>query len=161
MGPTMISLDIRSQIAGLLSSYAYLLDEDKLEDWVECFTDPCRYKVTTRENIDAGLPAGIVDCDSKDMLRDRVMYIRKAAVANFHRDRHFLGQSHVAEVAPGQYDVVTNFIVYQSEPDRESRVFCLGCYESKVVSVDGHLRLNEQLVVLDNDSITPLLSTPI
>ncbi|MSP98456.1 MAG: anthranilate 1,2-dioxygenase, partial [Betaproteobacteria bacterium] len=39
-----------------MGEYAYLIDEDRLEDWVECFTDDCLYRIVPRENLDAGLP---------------------------------------------------------------------------------------------------------
>lgn len=157
----MIERDIRNEIVDLLCRYVYFLDHGKLEDWVECFSDNCRYKIITRENVEAGLPAGMLDCQGKDMLRDRVSYIRLASVSNIHRDRHILGAPHVTQAADGSYDVVTNFVVFQSEPDRDSRLFCLGYYEDKVVLVDGLLKLREKTVVLDNDSVTPLLSTPL
>lgn len=157
----MTNVPARDAIAELLSSYAYLLDQDKLEDWVECFADPCRYKVTTQENVELGLPAGMLYCDSKAMLHDRIQYVRDASVANIHRDRHLLGQPHIIDGSNDGYRVVTNFVVYQSEPDRESRVFCLGRYESQIISVNGSMKFKSQNVVLDNDSVMPLLATPI
>jgi anthranilate 1,2-dioxygenase small subunit len=157
----MSSSKVRDGIEDLLADYAYLLDQDKLEDWVDCFEDAGTYKVITSESFDAGMPAGMIYCDTKDMIRDRILYVRDASVANVHRDRHFLGQPRITETSEGSYQVVTNFIVYQSEPDRESRVFCLGRYESTIIAVNGSFKIKDQIVVLDNDSVTPLIATPI
>jgi len=153
--------EVRDRITDLLATYAYLLDQDKLEDWTECFDDQCVYKVITRETFDAGLPAGMINCDTKDMVRDRVLYVRDASVANIHRDRHLLGQPQITKVSDGNYRAVTSFVVYQSEPDRESRLFCLGRYESNIVLVKDDFKFKEQIVVLDNDAVMPLIAAPI
>ena len=95
------------------------------------------------------------------MLRDRVQYIRKAAVFNIHRDRHIVGQPLISEEGDGRYKALTSFALYQSEPDRDSRLFCLGYYEDVISLVEGAFRFRSRRVVLDNDTVTPLLSNPV
>ena len=47
---------LREQAHELLETYGRLLDEDRLEDWVELFAEDCRYEIISRENRDQNLP---------------------------------------------------------------------------------------------------------
>jgi len=76
----MLPHDTRAAILDLLGEYVYAVDQDRLEDWVELFTQDCLYKIVPKENLAAGLPAALLLLEGKDMLRDRVAYLRKAAV---------------------------------------------------------------------------------
>jgi anthranilate 1,2-dioxygenase small subunit len=157
----MISSDTRAGIADLILRNAHFIDTDHLEEWAGCFAEDGRYVVTTRENVDLGFEGVLMSCEGMPMLRDRVQYIRKAAVFNIHRDRHIVGQPLISEEGDGRYKALTSFALYQSEPDRDSRLFCLGCYEDVISLVEGAFRFRSRRVVLDNDTVTPLLSNPV
>jgi len=157
----MISSDTRAGIADLILKNAHFIDTDHLEEWAGCFAEDGRYVVTTRENVDLGFEGVLMSCEGMPMLRDRVQYIRKAAVFNIHRDRHIVGQPLISEEGDGRYKALTSFALYQSEPDRDSRLFCLGYYEDVISLVEGALRFRSRRVVLDNDTVTPLLSNPV
>ena len=51
--------------------YAAALDEQRLSDWTEMFTDDALYVILSRENFDRGLPVGLIYCENKGMNRDR------------------------------------------------------------------------------------------
>lgn len=157
----MISSDTRAGIADLILRNAHFIDTDHLEEWAGCFAEDGRYVVTTRENVDLGFEGVLMSCEGMPMLRDRVQYIRKAAVFNIHRDRHIVGQPLISEEGDGRYKALTSFALYQSEPDRDSRLFCLGYYEDVIFLVEGAFRFRSRRVVLDNDTVTPLLSNPV
>jgi anthranilate 1,2-dioxygenase small subunit len=157
----MISSDTRAGIADLILKNAHFIDTDHLEEWAGCFAEDGRYVVTTRENVDLGFEGVLMSCEGMPMLRDRVQYIRKAAVFNIHRDRHIVGQPLISEEGDGRYKALTSFALYQSEPDRDSRLFCLGYYEDVISLVEGAFRFRSRRVVLDNDTVTPLLSNPV
>ncbi len=157
----MISSDTRAGIADLILRNAHFIDTDHLEEWAGCFAEDGRYVVTTRENVDLGFEGVLMSCEGMPMLRDRVQYIRKAAVFNIHRDRHIVGQPLISEEGDGRYKALTSFALYQSEPDRDSRLFCLGYYEDVISLVEGAFRFRSRRVVLDNDTVTPLLSNPV
>ena len=67
----------------------------------------------------------------------------------------------IGEEGDGRYKALTSFALYQSEPDRDSRLFCLGYYEDVISLVEGAFRFRSRRVVLDNDTVTPLLSNPV
>ena len=109
----MVSAATRSAVWELLGEYVHCIDNDQLEAWIDFFTDNCLYTIVPRENLDAGLPASLLLCEGKQMLRDRVAYLRKAAVFNIHRDRHILGYVHIVEDGEDTLRATTNFVVYQ------------------------------------------------
>jgi 3-phenylpropionate/cinnamic acid dioxygenase small subunit len=156
----MIPTENYLEVLDLFARYAHAIDNDQLEQWVECFAPQCQYKIITIENVQQGLEAGMMTCNSRAMLLDRVAYIRKAAVFNMHRDRHILSHP-LIESADGGFKATTGFTVYQSEPDRESRLFALGYYDDRIVRVEGQLKFASRVAVLENNSIKPLLSSPI
>ena len=157
----MISSETRAGIADLILRNAHFIDAGRLDDWAGCFAEGGCYLVTTRENVDLGLDGVLMSCEGMPMLRDRIQYIRKAAVFNIHRDRHIVGQPLISEGNDGAYEAVTSFALYQSEPDRDSRLFCLGCYEDSIILVGGEFRFKARRVILDNDTVTPLRSSPV
>src|ERR1700688_5322433 len=53
------------------SAYAAALDEQRLDDWAEMFTDDAFYVVISRENADRGMPVGLIYCENKGMIQDR------------------------------------------------------------------------------------------
>lgn len=157
----MITADIYFQIIALQAQYAHSIDRGEFETWVDHFVDDCSYKVISAENIEQGLSAGMMTCNSKAMLQDRVAYIRKAAIYNVHRDQHILSTPVIEHASNTDFEVKTGFAVYQSEPDRASRLFAVGHYHDIVVRVGSQLKFQSKIAILDNDSITPLLSSPI
>jgi anthranilate 1,2-dioxygenase small subunit len=157
----MLGHDARAAILDLLGEYVYAVDQDRLEDWIELFTQDCVYKIVPKENLAAGLPAALLFCEGKDMLRDRVAYLRKAAVYNPHWDRHLISTVRMNEEQPGSYRSTTNFACYQSDLEGRSSLFCVGYYEDLIVTDAGQLRFKERLVVIETSSVQTLLSTPL
>jgi 3-phenylpropionate/cinnamic acid dioxygenase small subunit len=68
----MIDAAARAQLDELLASYAHAIDNDVIEDWPLFFTDEGQYLITTRENLAKGRPIGIMYCDGRGMMQDRV-----------------------------------------------------------------------------------------
>src|SRR5690606_30979121 len=62
---------LRFEIEEFNAEYAAALDALEIDRWPEFFTDDAFYRITARENFDAGLPVGLVWCDGKPMMRDR------------------------------------------------------------------------------------------
>jgi len=72
--------DLHYQVNKLLSDYVECIDDDRLEDWPDLFVEDCLYQVIARENADRGLPTSAMYCDSRGMLRDRVVALRHANI---------------------------------------------------------------------------------
>src|SRR5690349_19795543 len=79
------------QLMQLNAEYAAALDEDRLEDWPAFFVADCLYKITSVDNIRDGNEAGIVYADSRAMLADRVLALRRANIYERQSYRHIVG----------------------------------------------------------------------
>ena len=77
------------------AAYAAALDEQRLIDWVEMFTEDAFYVVISRENADHGLPVGLIYCDSKGMIHDRAFALEKTAMFAPRYLRHIIGNLQV------------------------------------------------------------------
>ena len=148
-------------IVNLMADYVHLIDEDRLEDWVELFCDDCTYKILSRENVEAGYPLELMSCNSKGMLRDRVVSLREANLYNLHTDKHVLGVVRVQGESDGVWSVQANFSLYQSTLDGSSDLFAVGTYRDEVVFEDGRPLFASKIVVNDTFAVARMLSTPI
>jgi anthranilate 1,2-dioxygenase small subunit len=152
-----VSPEIREALTALMAEYAMVIDENRLEDWVELFDEACDYKVVTRENVERGLPNVLMWCDNKNMLRDRVESYRRVNLYNLHYDRHILGPLHFTggDGALWKFDV--SYSLFQTELEGASRLFSVGRYRIEA-RID---RLKSVTVIADTGLIPSLLATPI
>lgn len=141
----------------LMAEYGMALDEDRLEDWVELFDEDCDYRVTTRENVEQGLPNILMWCDNKNMLRDRVESYRNVNEYNLHYDRHVIGPLRML----GDSTFEASYSLFQTDLEGNSRLFSVGRYRVEAVMRDGAPRIKTMLVVADTGTIPSLLATPI
>ena len=150
-----------NEIAEFNAAYAHCIDDDRLEQWPEYFTEDCEYRIIPRENVDLGLPAAIVFCDNRGMLIDRVVALRKANIYPAHYSRHVLGFPVLLEGEGAAIRSQTSYVLLQTRMDGETRVFSAGKYVDWMVRANGLLRLKQRSVVFDTHRIDTLLVTPI
>jgi anthranilate 1,2-dioxygenase small subunit len=161
MSPKARLAEVRAAAEDLMSAYADLIDGDKLEEWLELFTEDAVYQVLPRENEEQGLPVSLMLCTNKNMLRDRVASLRSANEYNLHYDRHLVGRVRLAEEGAGLWRLEASYAVYQTTLEGQSRLFSVGCYRDKVRLDSGHLRFCEKRVVVDTYSVPTLLAIPL
>src|SRR5712671_592811 len=70
----------RVALEELLARYVHCIDNDALEAWPDFFVEGGQYLVTTRQNHSSSWPIGIMYCDGRGMMQDRVTALRKAFV---------------------------------------------------------------------------------
>ena len=165
----MTSLDLSGLAASeqhflaskLLSDYVECIDEDRLEDWPDLFVEDCVYQVISRENADRGLPTSAMYCDSRGMLRDRIVALRHANIYAKHYYRHVLSNVNVKGVQDGELLVQSNYVVFQTLVEGDTQVFNAGKYVDRMVATPGGLRLKAKQVVFDTYRIPNLLVTPL
>ena len=85
------ALFLRHEVETFNAAYAAALDEQRLSDWVEMFTDDARYVVISRENADRGMPVGLIYCENKGMIYDRAFALEKTAMFAPRYLRHIIG----------------------------------------------------------------------
>jgi anthranilate 1,2-dioxygenase small subunit len=151
----------RAALFDLYADYGGLIDAADWAAWLNLFARECRYGIVPRENFDRGLPAGLVYCDSRAMLEDRIMALQEANKYNIHWDRHLIGLPRATAEEGGEIAVEASFAVYQTDQEGESRLFATGLYHDRVVEEAGRLRFRDKLVLLDTFAVPSLLSTPL
>jgi anthranilate 1,2-dioxygenase small subunit len=156
-----VTSDRWMQVYDLVETYGRLLDEDKLEAWVELFVEDCRYEIVSRENREQNLPLSLMLCDNKDMLRDRIFSLREANIYNIHRDCHVIGLVRATEEQSAAIAASASYSLFQSNQEGDTRLFSVGRYHLSLVEQNSSLRISQQIVVVDTGSIPSLLATPI
>jgi anthranilate 1,2-dioxygenase small subunit len=151
----------RAEIDALYAEYAHCLDNDALEDWPEFFTEDCHYRITSAENVEAGMPVGIVYATSRAMLVDRVMALRKANIYEPQRYRHLIGAIKIGTEEEGAVPVIASLIVVRTMQDGAMMLFVAGRYIDRLVRRGGDWKFARKDVVLDSRQIDTLLAIPL
>ena len=154
-------LVLRLRIEALMADYAHCIDDDRLEEWSGFFTEDGRYTVITRENHELGLPAGLIYCDGRGMLNDRISALRVANIFEPHCYRHSVSAVRLLASDGAEHQSEANFTVIRTMHEGDMSVFACGKYLDRIVERDGVLRIKERIVVLDSRRIDTLLVIPI
>jgi anthranilate 1,2-dioxygenase small subunit len=157
----MISESVRSAAQELMDQYVECIDADRLEEWLDLFTEDATYQVLPRENLEQELPASIMLCTNKNMLRDRILSLRNANIYNPHYDRHLISSLRVRKEAEGVWRLSANYALYQTSHEGRSHLFSVGAYRDRARMVNGTLLFCQKLVVVDTFAVPTLLATPI
>ena len=147
-------------VARLMDDYISCIDEDRLEEWPDFFTEDCRYEIKPRENEVAGLPIALLLCDNRAMLTDRVVALRRANIYQPHVYRHFWSGLVIGAVDAATIACSANYMVVQTLQDGETRVFQTGRTHD-VIERGARLRYRSRLVLYDTLRVQTLLVRPV
>ncbi len=139
------------------AEYAAALDDGRLEDWPAFFVDDCFYKITTADNVRDGNEAGIVYADSRLMLADRVLALRRANIYERQVYRHIVGTPRLVDANA----VETPFLVVRTMRDGRMDLFAAGRYQDLLHDDAGTLRLRQRIVVCDSSHFDTLVAIPL
>ena len=153
--------EARARIEELLREYAACIDDGRYEEWPEFFTDECRYLIIPRESHARGHVSGFYLCESKDMLKDRILCLRETAIYETQSYRHLLGGTRVLEQDGPSFRAETGFAVVRTTAEGEMSIFAAGKYADTVVFENGLPRFREKLVLTDSSRIEILIAAPI
>lgn len=161
MSQNKISAELRQKLDDLQADYVHAVDDDDLEAWPEFFLADSAYKIVTRENHAAGLPMGILYCDSQGMMRDRVLALRTANIFEPHTHCHILSRSRYMPGENGEVTGRTNFQVIRTMEHGQMDLFVVGKYLDRFDVSGAAPRFKERLVVLESRQIDVLLCYPL
>jgi len=151
----------RAAIHDLFAEYGAHLDALRYDDWLGLFAAECSYYVMPRENHERGLPAGLIYCDTRAVLEDRIRALQEANKYNIHSDRHLIGLPRLVRQEGEAFLVEAPFAVYQTEQEGDTRLFATGLYRARLQATEAPLKIREQLVLLDTFAVPSLLATPL
>jgi anthranilate 1,2-dioxygenase small subunit len=142
-------------------TYGALIDGAEYDAWLALFAATCTYHIVPRENYERGLPAGLVYCDSRAMLEDRIHALREANKYNIHTDRHLIGLPRLIGEEGDARLVEAPFALYQTDQEGETRLFATGLYRDRIVVEADGLKFRDKVVLLDTFAVPSLLATPL
>jgi 3-phenylpropionate/cinnamic acid dioxygenase small subunit len=148
------------EIENLHARYAHALDDDRLEDWPNFFTERGVYRIATAENEARGLPLPVVYCEGRAMLRDRVQSLRHANIYEPQRYRHLLSATLIEEAGKSHVRSVSSFMVVRIMENGQTMLFASGCYVDRIALAPEPL-YDERVVICDSRRFDTLLAIPL
>jgi anthranilate 1,2-dioxygenase small subunit len=158
---TKVTMQLWFEIFQLQERYCAALDNDRLEEWASLFTQDCLYEIVPKENVDAGLPIGLIYCDNQRMLRDRVKSLRHASIYEAHTNRHMTSGLSITVISSSEVECESNYVVIQTRTNGESFVYQAGRYSDRITLTDEGWRYRQRRVVYDTSRVQTLLASPI
>jgi salicylate 5-hydroxylase small subunit len=152
---------LRARLADLYGGYDEALGEGQYERWPDFFTESCIYKITSRENYEAGLPVALIYAESRAMLADRVAAIRKTTLYAPRLVRSLTTGILLQAIEAGEMRLSASFAVFQTMLNEPSCVFLVGRLYDRIVNDDGTLRFAERICVADSTLVPTSLIFPI
>jgi anthranilate 1,2-dioxygenase small subunit len=157
------ALLLHHEIHNFNAAYAAALDEQRLMDWVEMFTDDAFYVVISRENADKQLPVGLIYCEGKAMIHDRAFALEKTAMFAPRYLRHIIGNLQVLAAGTDRdVSARANYALIQVLYDRpEAKLHQVGVYEDLFRRINGELKLARRRCIYDNLLVDNALCLPV
>jgi anthranilate 1,2-dioxygenase small subunit len=143
----------------LHARYVHALDDDRLEDWPNFFTERGIYRIATAENEARGLPLPVVYCEGRPMLRDRVQSLRHANIYEPQRYRHIVSSILVEKMDEERVKSIANFLVVRIMENGETMLFASGRYVDRILLKE--MLYEERVVVCDSRRFDTLLAIPL
>ena len=154
--------ELRLEIEEFNSAYADVLDRGDMDAWPAFFHRDATYRVTGRENYDAGLRVGLVYCDGLGMIRDRAVAVESTMVFEPRYLRHYNSNVRVTGVGDdGCVSAESNYLVVETLMEDETRIFQAGCYLDRFVREDGRLLLIARDCIYDSLIIPNAMVYPV
>lgn len=157
----MIEAETRAAIEEFFNDYAFAIDDGDLDSWPDFFAEDAIYQIIPRESHEAGLPIGVMFCEGRGMMRDRVSALQTANIFEPHTYCHFLGRPQLRRRDDGNIRARTNFQVVRTMQGGGSENFAAGKYLDSIVLVEGKPLLQDRRVVLESRRIDILLVYPL
>jgi 3-phenylpropionate/cinnamic acid dioxygenase small subunit len=138
---------------------AWLLDERKLAEWLDLFTDDVLYFMPRRKNVPRReahrevTPLGDLAIleEDKRYLQMRVARLDTGmawAEDPPSRTRHLVGNLEVSPLGRGEVQAKTAFLVYRSHLETDHQILS-GCREDVLRRVTGAWKIARRTIVLD------------
>jgi len=147
----------RAQVEDFLYAEAALLDEWRLQEWLELLTEDVTYSVPATD-VPEGDAKSTLFIISDDALRVRSrvrQLLGKSAWAENPRSRtrRLISNVRIRESAGDTTRVTANFAVYRMRMDQVDTY--VGRYEYTLVQRDGGLKIRERKAILDLEALRP------
>lgn len=152
-----VEMIARQTIEDFLYEEAALLDEWRLDEWLDLLTEDATYEVPATDTPD-GDPRHTLSliADDKVRIRSRVaQLLGKSAWAENppSRTRRMISNVRLRKVDGEQLFVTANFVVYRMRFEHMDTY--VGRYEYILVQRDGRLKIRARKAILDLEALRP------
>lgn len=155
--------ELRFAVEEFNADYCALLDAQvNLKRWPDFFTEDALYVVLSQENVDAGMPAGIMYAEGRKMMRDRAVAIAETQMFSPHHTLHLVGNTRVLEQADSvSFASQSNFILLRTLLEEKTKVHMAGIYDDVFTVTENGLLLKKrraiyQTMEIDRDLVYPV-----
>jgi p-cumate 2,3-dioxygenase beta subunit len=149
----------RDQIEEFLYHEAELIDDWRLPEWSELYTDDAEYDVTSLDSDDpinsSSKNSLFLLADDKERLSSRAKRLmKKTAHAEFPHSkvRHIISNVRLGTEAGGEIKVKANFVVYRTKEDKTSQYMGQMHYVL-IPHESGGFRIRRKRCILDLNSL--------
>lgn len=147
----------RQEVEDFLYEEAALLDEWRLEEWLQLLTEDTAYYVPSTDMPDGDHRTTLfLVADDITRLRSRVQQLlgKSAHAEHPHsRTRRMISNVRIRKIEGNHLDVTANFVVYRIRMEQVDTY--VGRYEYRLVQHDGQLKIRERRAILDLDALRP------
>jgi len=162
-GPTapLSDPEQRRRIEDFLVGYVHAIDDGDFRRWPDFFTEDAVYQIIPRESYDANLPLGILYCEGRGMMSDRILALETANIFEPHTYSHILGRPQLSENGDGTVNARSNVHITRTMQDGRMEIYAVGKYVDRIVMENSELRLQDRRVVLESRRVDILLVYPL
>lgn len=154
--------ELRFAVEEFNAEYCAVLDSGEVEKWPEFFTEDAIYRITAKENADAGLLVGLVYAEGRKMLHDRAVAINRTQMFAPRYNLHVTGNVRVLALQEdGEFSAQSSFMLLQTLVDGPTTLHLAGRYFDRFVREGNRLLLRERQAVYDTTMIATDLVYPV
>lgn len=145
----------QQRVERFLYDEAALLDEWKLDDWLQLFAEDCQYVVPTTDLPDGDPQKDLVFIDDNFLrLQGRVRRLKSRRAHREYpssRTRRFISNVRVTAIADGEAQVEASFLIYRFRAG-SSEPF-VGHYVYKLIDDGDRLKIRYRRATLDLETL--------
>ena len=147
---------LREEVEDFLYEEAALLDEWRLDEWADLFTEDARYVVPTTD-LPEGDPAHDLVFIDDDIVRIRAR-VKRLNSRHAHREypssrtRRFISNIRVKQAGESDLAVSANALVYRFRSGEVASY--VGRYEYRLKRIDEEFKISFRRATLDHEALT-------
>lgn len=161
LAETATRIEMQQLATELNALYAEVIDDDRLEEWPDLFVPECNYTVIARENFERNMDSAAIFCDSRRMLVDRIVSLRRANIFPVHAYRHILSPTRIVSATGTNAKAQTNYTVLMTRTDGRTTIYNSGKYIDEIDFSGGQPLFRSKIAVFDTNLIDTMMVRPI
>lgn len=161
VNPASVAVPTTDELNQFYAIYGEALDDLRLKEWIDFFTEDCLYQIIARENYENGYGLCTMQADSKGMIADRVQGILRTQIFGPRYYRRFYSGTRVVGVEGNVIRVRQNALLIQTLLDQTPKILLCGVAHDQLIRQADRLLFKQRIVVADSELIENSLIYPV